>query len=616
MSLPNLPYPKSIMRSSPQTAFGGLNHNPGAGDGELYDMTNLSAGAYPLLSPRGKRGSELQTPVTAPRGLGAVDKPFWVDGTRFYYDGADKGAVTATAADQVFAVLGDRICIFPAKKVYDVGTNTLSSLEASTGALTGVTVAFRNGYYEGVPANANTIYKSGNGWSTYGFHEGDAVTISGCTTHTENNKTAIIREIDGNYLKFYENTFTLDPRWRYAAAEGGLAAGTYHFVISETEKQFTLSGALSYGDTLDWDGSALTKTVSGTTTTVTTTTGDGGAELTFYEYGVNYMEAGTLTFTREVPALTQVCVNENRVWGTDGKTIYASKLGDPFNFNVFDGLSTDSWQSENVDAGDFTACVSYLGFPVFFKEDQVYKVYGDKPSNFQWTPSARLGVKAGCAKSLAVAGETLFYLSPAGICAYTGGIPSVISGPLGEDKTWSYAAAGSDHLRYYVSMTDGTAYSLFVYDTRYRTWHREDAAQAVGFAWWGGGLHMLKSDGTLWRLDGTAGTLESAVSWVAEFADFTRVYETTDTGSENKKGLLRLLIRCELGTNASMSVLVRYDSRGDWITAKTITAAAKKSFIVPLILRRCDHFRLKLTGTGDFKVWSIAPVRYSGSHLQ
>ena len=126
--------------------------------------------------------------------------------------------------------------------------------------------------------------------------------------------------------------------------------------------------------------------------------GDGGTELAFCDIPQNYTESGTIVFRREVPALTRVCVNENRLWGTDGKTIYASKLGDPFNFHVFDGLSTDSWQSGAVDAGEFTACVSYLGYPVFFKEDQVCKVYGDKPSNFQWTPSARLGVKAGCAK--------------------------------------------------------------------------------------------------------------------------------------------------------------------------------------------------------------------------
>ena len=612
MSLPALPYAKSIMRSNPQTAFGGLNHNAAAGDGELYDMTNLSSREFPLLTNRPKRG--LVQTIASAFGLGAEDKPFWAAGTKFYYNGTEKGTVAESR--KTFAVLGTKIVIFPDKKYYDWAANSGSgefgSLE-STRSLSGV--SFQNGTYAGVAANANTLYKSGAAWASY-FREGDAVTISGCSTHTENNKTVIIREIDGDYLRFYEYALTLDSAWRYAAPESGLAAGAYHFTAGGSTKQFTLSGALSYGDTLDWNGTTLTKTVSGNTTTVSTSSGSGGAELTFSEYGVNYTESGSITLKREVPDLDYLCVNENRLWGCKGNVIYASKPGDPFNFNVFDDLSTDSWQSGTVDAGDFTACVSYLGYPVFFKEDQVYKIYGDKPKNYTWTPSARLGVKKGCAGSLAVAGETLFYLSPAGICAYTGGIPSVISDPLGANTTWSDAAAGSDGLRYYVSMKTDSVWSLYVYDTRYRTWHREDAMHATDFAFWDGGLYMLGADGKLWRIDGTKGTEEASVSWRAEFADFTRFYETSDTGSENKKGLLRLLIRCELGTNARMNVRVKYDSRGDWITAKTITTETKKSFIVPLILRRNDHFRLKLSGTGDFKVWSIAPVRYAGSHLQ
>lgn len=612
MVLPNLPYPKSIMRSSPQTAFGGLNHNAAAGDGELYDMTNLSSREFPLLTNRPKRG--LVQTISSPEGLGAEDKPFWASGTGFYFDGTLKGAVTESR--KVFATLGTKVIIFPDKKYYDWAANSGSgefgSLE-STASFSGI--SFQNGTYAGVAANANTLYKSGAAWGNY-FREGDAVTISGCSTHTENNKTIIIREIDGNYLRFYEYALTLDSAWRYAAPESGLDAGTYHFTAGGATKQFTLSADLAYGDTLNWDGSTLTATVSGTTSTVSTSSGSGGTELTFSEYGVNYTESGTVTVKREVPDLEHVCVNENRLWGSKDNVIYASKPGDPFNFNVFDGLTTDSWQSGTVDAGPFTACVSYLGYPVFFKEDMVYKVYGDKPSNFTWTPSARLGVKSGCAGSLAVAGETLFYLSPAGICAYTGGIPSVISDPLGANTTWTGAAAGSDGLRYYVSLTEGTSWSLYVYDTRYRTWHREDALHATDFAYWAGGLYMLGADGKLWRVDGTKGTAEASVSWTAEFADFTRFYETTDTGSENKKGLLRLLIRCELDTGASMTVSLKYDSTGNWQDAKTITATAKKSFIVPLILRRNDHFRLKLSGTGNFKVWSVAVVRYAGSHLQ
>ena len=186
---------------------------------------------------------------------------------------------------------------------------------------------------------------------------GDAVTISGCTKETYNNRTPIIREIseDKKTLRFYENTFRLP---------------------------------------------------------------DGQESIT---------EPGTVTLKRSVPDMDFVCTNENRVWGCKGDSIFASKLGDPYNWNVFDGLSTDAFSVESGTAGAFTACVSYLGYPCFFKEDKIFKMYGTIPTNFQLMSSAVLGVMKGSHKSLAVAGETLYYLSKVGIMAYSGGMPRCIS---------------------------------------------------------------------------------------------------------------------------------------------------------------------------------------------
>ena len=45
----------SPLRKSYQVAFGGLNHNIGASDGEIYDMKNMSADHYPVLTQREKR---------------------------------------------------------------------------------------------------------------------------------------------------------------------------------------------------------------------------------------------------------------------------------------------------------------------------------------------------------------------------------------------------------------------------------------------------------------------------------------------------------------------------------------------------------------------------------
>lgn len=609
MKLPSLPYSGNY-KTTAQTEFRGLNANPGAKDGEIIAMTNLTGELYPLLATRKMRGTTEE--MVRPRTLWAEDDMVTVHDGKLAVNGV--GNYTVADSPKVIARMLRKLIIFPDKKIFDLDTSTLSDMEASA-SFSGVT--FQNGTIFGEAAEANTIYKSGADWGET-FKEGDAITISGATTHPENNKTPIIREIDGDYLRFYEYVFTLDPMWAYSPGTGGLAAGTYHFTAGSATRQFTISADLPYGAKLQWDGSQLTRVFGGSTETISTTSGSGGNELSFVETATKpYTESGTLTFRREVPELDYICVNENRLWGCKGDTIYASKLGDPTNFYTFDGLSTDSWSSEVGDKGDFTACISYLGYPMFFKENSVIKVYGDKPSNFQWTPSARFGVAEGSHLSLAVANETLFYLSPSGIVAYSGGIPTVISQPLGVQNRWSNAVAGSDGLRYYVSMEDQTgAWSVYVYDTKTGMWHREDAVRAVGFAYWERALYMLTSAGKLQNLLGTAGTPETAsgVPWEVEFADTTE-------GSPMKKGVLRLLIRFEMLTAGSLTVSIQYDEQTIWAELRTMSFGAytdkeKQSYVVPVIVRRCDHWRLKLSGYGRARIYSIAQTRYIGSEKQ
>ena len=201
---------------------------------------------------------------------------------------------------------------------------------------------------------------------------------------------------------------------------------------------------------------------------------------------------------RTAPDLLFVCENENRLWGCDRTTIYASKLGDIFNWNVYDGLATDSYSVDTGSAGSFTACISYLGYPIFFKEDHIYKVYGSIPTNFEVMGSATLGVAAGSDRSLAIAGEILFYHSRAGIMAYSGGIPQPVGAAFGVER-FDDAVGGSDGLKYYVSMAgkDG-AYLLYVYDTQRGAWHIEDATQSTHFARCAGNLYLLDEGGNIW----------------------------------------------------------------------------------------------------------------------
>ena len=517
-----------------QVKFGGYDHTVAASNGDIWDMENLTGDFYPVLGTRSRRWS-CRT-LTKPNGLYAHDGLYWADGTGFYADGVLKGTVTDSR--KRFASLGAYIVILPDKKYYNRLTGDFGALESSWSG----SAKIQDGTYGGEAAKGNTITAAGAGAK---FRAGDAVTITGAAAHPENNKTAVIREIDGDNLRFYENTFT--------AAEGG-----------DTE---------------------------------------------------------TLQISRTVPDMDYICENENRLWGCRGDTIYASKLGDIFNWNVFDGVATDSYSVNVGSAGDFTACCSYLGYPCFFKEEHIYKVYGDKPSNFQVMGSASMGVEKGSDGSLAIAGETLFYLSRTGITAWSGGIPQSVAAAFGTQR-FQNAVSGSDGTKYCVSMEDAAgAYHLFVFDTRTSLWHREDATKAVGWGW-NGALYCLTAAGALWA-DGNARSApagavrEGQVAWRAEWADFYEytTYSSSSTATPEKKGIGKLLLRLELDEGASVQIDMQFDSDGVWRTVKTLPPSVKRSYYLPIIPRRCDHFRIRMTGTGGFKLYSLVREVYNGSEL-
>lgn len=537
MKLPAMRYADGITKGG-QVKFGGLNHNQGAGDGELWDMRNLTSDYAPLLATRLPRFK--YKALDEPGGIFSWDGPAWVDGDGFFYNGERKG--TVKPGKKTFAALGAYIVILPDKAWFNTVNGEFGSLEAEW---TGKVLTFKDGKLFEEDAEANTIQAEGVNWEDY-FKPGDAVTISGCTKHEENNKTPIIREIDGDKLYFYEYVFTLDGK--------------------DADKPYT--------------------------------------------------ETGELSIKRTVPDLRFICENENRLWGCDGNTIYASKLGDIFNWNVYDGVETDSFAVDTGSAGEFTGCISFLGYPVFFKEDHIYKVYGSMPSNFEVMGSATLGVAAGSGGSLAIAGETLFYLSRAGIVAYSGGIPQPVGQAFGLERQKN-AVAGSDGLKYFVSMQgeDGS-WRLHAYDTQTGMWHTEDETHATHFARWDGNLYLLAADGDIWTagrpqgIEPDADGWEGPFNWRAEFGDFTE-------GSPNKKGVSKIQIRLELDEGAEVQVWLQFDTDGDWQkVSSALGEGAKRSYYLPIIPRRGDHYRMKLEGTGGCRVYSLVREFYAGSELK
>ena len=577
--------------------FYGLSHN-GAGEGAIYDMMNLAADDFPLISVRRRRRYS-----TVLKGQIITD--FYSDGEHLYtlvlengqyalyVDSSRKDVFGEYSADRVhsIATIGTRTVIAPEMMIYDSADGSFYAAASKTPEIECV---FRDGTYAGEDAKACTIEYQGDDtefdFSEY-FKVGDGITIEGATDQA-NNKTLVLREISATTLGFYE----------------------YSFLIPDEEEE-TTDGEGDGDNTTDSgdDTTGTGKTDDGDTDTGDTE-GDTTEDTTEEKKPPAESEIQTLTLSRAVPKIDFICENENRLWGCRGSQIYSSKVGDPTNWNVFDGVASDSYAVQVGSKGDFTACCSYLGYPIFFKEDNIYKVYGSYPSQFQVLASASLGVKKGSHKSLAVAGEILFFLSRVGIMAYSGGIPQHVSSCFG-NNVLTGGVAGSNGRKYFVSLksSEGDKYT-YVYDTEYKLWHKEDSLEIVGSGY-AGGLFFAIPDGTIYA----DGSNEAQIEWLllkeeeafdsfVEFADFT-------DENPNRKGVSKIQLRLDLEEGASVKAKIKLDGEreGEWKDISTISTTNKRSYYLPIIPKRADHYKIRLEGKGEWRLHSLTVERYSGS---
>ncbi len=318
---------------------------------------------------------------------------------------------------------------------------------------------------------------------------------------------------------------------------------------------------------------------------------------------------------KNLPALDYVCVHDNRLWGcrygyqstndTTVNEIYCSKLGD---FKVWTAssetatLAGDPYTMSVGEYGAFTGCSSHRGQLLFFKDNIVYRVSGDKPSNFQIDKISESGLQSGCEKSLEIIDEVLYYKSRNGVFAYDGSIPQKISDALG-NFYYTDAVAGKHFSKYYITMVHDGVRKLYVYDTRTGLWHAEDDVDVRFFTEYKGALYGA-IDNDVVCLSGTPAGIfgsteaESAVKWSVETGDI-------GLGSPYQKFLRRLLIRMDMDDGAKVLVELLGDD-GEWYTATKYMSPHKRSFLMPVVTPRVDHARIRISGIGGVKIYSIS----------
>lgn len=572
--------------------FRGFNHNLRIDDGEWYDEKNLSSSHYPLFSQRDKRGMVKQ--LVSPSGMLAKDALMYIDGPTLYYNGLPLTLEGIVFSDEpkTMVSMGAYAVIFP-DKVY-INTKDLSdygNLEASYTSADNVTITYSTCRADGTDYNPIV------------------------------SATAPADPVNGTVWLDTSDTPHVYKQYSSASASWIAIATTYVKIQSpnigagfEMDDGVTISGV----------------TYSGESTILAEQLGDLNADHIIYDKGDDYLivvgvldevyqqTTGNITVERLCPEMDFVTESGNRIWGCryglqNGRVvneIYACKLGDFKNWRCYAGLSTDSYAVTVGTDGVFTGAIAYQGYPTFFKEDCLHKIYGAYPAQYQVSTIMCRGVQQGSERSLCIVNEILYYKSRSDICAFDGSMPNNISEALGAVK-YHGAVAGSHNGRYYVTMQDETGRGgMFTYDTERGIWHREDGVRAMQFANVRGDLQYIDADTKrLMSVTGMSGEAEGDVEWFAESG--IQGYEFPE-----EKYLGRYNIRARLGEGAWLTMYLEYDSDGIWEDMGTWHGNALTGTInIPVIPRRCDHLRLKIEGCGDVKIYSIARMLEGGSDV-
>ena len=573
-------------------AFQGYNHNLRIGEAEFYDMKNMTSDHYPVLAPRDKRGVYAASDKAS--GLIAKDALCYVDGSDFVMNQYHYNMGLTNGPKQLVS-MGANVIILPDKKYFNTQKLAYGNIEAHV--TTSGTVTFELCTADGAKyENAKTQPDAPQNPSNQ-----DLWIDTSSTPHTlkqYSSASAVWVNIPTTYVKI--------------TAAGSNIGKTFNLYDGVTISGITALQNLN-GSTTIWSCEDDSIVVVGIIDEVASQT-------------------TPICISRWMPNFDLLIESKNRLWGCcygfpyKGKAyntekgitedvygeeavneIYACKLGDFQNWNSFMGLATDSYAVSVGTDGQFTGAVTHLGYPCFFKENVLHKVYGDYPANYRVQDTACRGVQKGCEKSLAIVNEVLFYKARSGVCAYDGSLPWEVSTQFG-NELYSQAVGGSHRNKYYISMTDAKGqYHLFVYDTVNVMWHKEDDLKAECFCSCDDEMYVI-ADGKILTLRGSGTPEDGDVEWMVQTGEI-------GLSSPDMKYTSRMNVRMSLAIGAKAEFYIQYDLNDEWHHICTMTGTSLRSFSVPIRPKRCDHMRMKIVGKGEAKIYSIIKTIEQGSEL-
>lgn len=611
------------------SVFGGYNHQLTCGEGQFYDMQNMTSSYYPVLSPRKERG--IIKALKNPQGILDKEDIYWIDDKVFYKNGEEVKLNGVTFSDDVpktMEKMGAYIVVMPDKIWYNTETKKCGYMENKTT----------------VTVDTNTVFtlcdESGNvvDWHDSEYFEKNApksgdymlsTTAAGKPSlKVYSSATGIWTTVASTYIAIIAEGvgkgFEKDDGVKITTTNN--KGMEYIFVNADDDGKYSTNTRI-VGNTLDFiviPGIFNPTVLQNELPKIEE--GDGelsgeepsGEESSGEEPSVpSDKPAFIITVERKVPDMSFIIECNNRLWGCskDGHEVYCCKLGDVTNWNCFNGISTDSWAATVGSDGKFTGAITYLGYPMFFKEDSLIKIAIGTAGGHQMKETKCRGLQKGSGRSLAIINETLIYKSANCVCTYNGSLPHNISEEFGDIKYYD-AVASSLGDKYYISMRDKNGrYSMFTFDTKNGIWCKEDDTKVLYFCKHLEELYYI--DGNDNKMKSIGGTLlynfpekgiEKPFSWNAESG-------TIGYSSPDNKYVARINLRITLEFGTNVDFYMQYDSNEEWEHKFNMSGKGTRAYSIPIVPRRCDHFKYKIVGKGNCKIHSITKTIEEGSDL-
>ena len=574
--------------------FRGLNRRSYIEDGEMPDMKNLSADDYPLLSPRKSRyrvqlNSSIVKPlqIIARYGRLAMLATDSSENVSFWYDGVKRTSVTGLSTSTRMVAINTKVCFFPEKKYIEIIPNGTGYTIGNTGSLE---------EEQTVSAATFTLTSEYGKFAVSAGHSlkyDDAISFSASVSYTDTNNASKTQTVSTScIIEAVENTNTIC-----------IAADVFGITDADTSKPMTITA--------------------------------------------------TLKRTMGNIQLDHVIEWNNRLWGASNNdnTIYACKLGDPTNWQYFQGTSLDSYYATQGTDGVWTGVAAYSGHIIFFKPNGMCRIYGTAPSNYQVTNTKCYGVEDGSSLSVVTINDVVYYKSLVGIMAYTGGTPVCISDKLTTE--FANVVAGSEGSKYYATIqkkVNENAFELVVFDIEKGVWLREDELKIRSCCAINNRLYVSTYEGTslvcsdtlycdpylveksinsqgavyimnpaereddwadliAWNYNDDTHLYEpeyETIKWRAVFGPFHEYLET-------KKIYSKLALRLKANAESSASIYISIDD-GDWELVKEYPEVSTSGERIPIIPRRCDRYSIKVEGEGGCELVSLTRHVRRGSY--